>query len=248
MPANTRTTYTEQEDVTLAVPEYGDNIFIGWYESEEYPMGGDITGWNAGDKTGSVELYAKWILLSLDVNATIDEEEIDLSNGVWDILDFSEEIEQTGSTLSGYSGLEKKVGFRTYTVSGNEVLREISGSDSTIFTANADSNKMAQQMIAAFGVDDEDFVNDSWVGWYWHKVLQNELCVTDIIYVEVSESGIEEENNDSDGENTIERMIHGNLSGYDGLRIKTNSDKTQYTITYSYNGGKTQCTYTLKKR
>ena len=249
LPANTRTTYTEQEDVTLAVPEYGDNIFVGWYESEEYPMGGDITGWNAGDKSGTVELYAKWFILELYVDATIpaDITEVELSDGIWDVLYDEEESKRLNDH---YPALVRGTGFRTYIISDDEGVRRISGTDNQIYTAHADSNEDVQGIIDIFEEmgQDDNYLPDPYVGWYWHKVSQNDMNVTAIYYVEISESELENWNGEDHGSSLLGAMIGGMPDAGTEVTIKRNSDRTQYTITYSYNGGKTQCTYTLKKR
>ncbi|MBO4319449.1 MAG: leucine-rich repeat protein [Treponema sp.] len=61
LPSNTKTKYTIAEDITLAIPERDNYTFCGWYNSTYYNAD-EITGWNAGDKTETVYLYAKWVL------------------------------------------------------------------------------------------------------------------------------------------------------------------------------------------
>lgn len=52
------TTYTIEDDVTLSEPEYEDYVLYGWYENSDFSAD-KIEGWNAGEKTGNITLYAK---------------------------------------------------------------------------------------------------------------------------------------------------------------------------------------------
>lgn len=51
--------YTVEDDVTLPIPEKGEELFGGLYYDSNF-SGSPATGWNAGDKYGNITLYAKW--------------------------------------------------------------------------------------------------------------------------------------------------------------------------------------------
>ena len=59
--SNAVTKYTVQDNVTLSSPNYNGHTFRGWYETDDFTSG-KKTGWNKGEKTGTVNLYAKWSL------------------------------------------------------------------------------------------------------------------------------------------------------------------------------------------
>ena len=56
--ANPRS-FADNESVTLRIPTRENYVFMGWYEKQDF-SGKAITGWNAGDKTTTVTLYACW--------------------------------------------------------------------------------------------------------------------------------------------------------------------------------------------
>lgn len=51
--------YTVEDDVTLPIPEKGEELFGGLYYDSNF-SGSPATGWNAGDKCENITLYAKW--------------------------------------------------------------------------------------------------------------------------------------------------------------------------------------------
>ena len=53
------TSFLETKDVTLGAAARTGYTFSGWYEAEDF-SGNAVTGWNAGEKTEDVTLYAKW--------------------------------------------------------------------------------------------------------------------------------------------------------------------------------------------
>ena len=54
------TSFLETKDVTLGTAARTGYTFSGWYEAEDF-SGNAVTGWNAGEKTEDVTLYAKWL-------------------------------------------------------------------------------------------------------------------------------------------------------------------------------------------
>ncbi|MBP5441743.1 MAG: leucine-rich repeat protein [Treponema sp.] len=61
LPDNVQTTYTVNDTIYLAIPEYKGYTFCGWYESNNFNSA-QTTHWNAGDKTGTLKFYAKWAI------------------------------------------------------------------------------------------------------------------------------------------------------------------------------------------
>ena len=66
------TSFLETKDVTLGAAARTGYTFSGWYEAEDF-SGNAVTGWNAGEKTEDVTLYAKWnankYIVKFDKNA-----------------------------------------------------------------------------------------------------------------------------------------------------------------------------------
>ncbi|MCH5150009.1 MAG: InlB B-repeat-containing protein, partial [Spirochaetales bacterium] len=54
-----RTTFYTESIVRLKDAVKSGYMFLGWYDNEKY-SGEPITGWNAGEKTADVDLWAKW--------------------------------------------------------------------------------------------------------------------------------------------------------------------------------------------
>lgn len=52
-------TFKKRDNVILKEPTYEYFDFCGWYLTKDF-SGEAITGWNAGEKTGDITLYAKW--------------------------------------------------------------------------------------------------------------------------------------------------------------------------------------------
>ena len=71
-PEDARTSYKQEETVVLPVPTREFYDFAGWYLAQDF-SGESITGWNAGEKTDAVTLYAKWAVKAKNVvNAIIN--------------------------------------------------------------------------------------------------------------------------------------------------------------------------------
>ena len=60
----------ETATVTLADPTRSLYEFAGWYDNAEL-SGEKLSGWNAGEKTGDITLYAKWTITQASVSAAI---------------------------------------------------------------------------------------------------------------------------------------------------------------------------------
>ena len=54
--------------------------FAGWYPAQDF-SGESITGWNAGEKTGDITLYAKWTVKAENVVNVIEN----LTEGIHNI-------------------------------------------------------------------------------------------------------------------------------------------------------------------
>lgn len=65
-PEDARTSYKQEETVVLPVPTREFYDFAGWYLAQDF-SGESITGWNAGEKTDAVTLYAKWAVKAENV-------------------------------------------------------------------------------------------------------------------------------------------------------------------------------------
>ena len=61
-------TKTENEEFELPANTFTKTgfIFAGWYFTQDF-SGEAITGWNIGEKTGDITLYAKWTVKSENV-------------------------------------------------------------------------------------------------------------------------------------------------------------------------------------
>lgn len=116
-PKAARTSYKQEETVVLPVPTREFYDFAGWYLAQDF-SGESITGWNAGEKTDAVTLYAKWAVKAENVVNAIKN----LTEGTYTICVVGEIDEDTvgniGSALrsnenvkvnldlSGTTGLE----------------------------------------------------------------------------------------------------------------------------------------------
>ncbi len=65
-PEDARTSYKQDETVVLPVPTREFYDFAGWYLTQDFSDEA-ITGWNAGEKTGNITLYAKWTVKAENV-------------------------------------------------------------------------------------------------------------------------------------------------------------------------------------
>ena len=60
----------ETAAITLADPSRTFYEFAGWYDNADF-SGEKLTGWNAGEKTGDITLYAKWTITADSVSEAI---------------------------------------------------------------------------------------------------------------------------------------------------------------------------------
>ena len=65
-PEDARTSYKQDETVVLPVPTREFYYFAGWYLTQDF-SDEVIKGWNAGEKTDAVTLYAKWAVKAENV-------------------------------------------------------------------------------------------------------------------------------------------------------------------------------------
>lgn len=65
-PEDARTSYKQDETVVLPVPTREFYDFAGWYLTQDFSDEA-ITGWNAGERTDAVTLYAKWAVKAENV-------------------------------------------------------------------------------------------------------------------------------------------------------------------------------------
>lgn len=59
-------TFKKDDNINLAEPTYEYFDFCGWYFTQDF-SGEAITGWNTGEKTGDIMLYAKWTVKAENV-------------------------------------------------------------------------------------------------------------------------------------------------------------------------------------
>ncbi len=65
-PEDARTSYKQDETVVLPVPTREFYDFAGWYLTQDFSDEA-ITGWNAGERTDAITLYAKWAVKAENV-------------------------------------------------------------------------------------------------------------------------------------------------------------------------------------
>lgn len=63
--------YNIESAVTLADPERSFYEFAGWYSNADF-SGEKVEGWNVGEKTGDIKLYAKWSLTQASISSAIE--------------------------------------------------------------------------------------------------------------------------------------------------------------------------------
>jgi len=63
-------TFLERNAVELKDPSRTFYEFAGWYDNADF-SGEKLTGWNAGEKTGDITLYAKWTITADSVSEAI---------------------------------------------------------------------------------------------------------------------------------------------------------------------------------
>ena len=64
-------TFKKSDNVTLKEPTYEYFDFCGWYLTQDF-AGESITGWNVGEKTSDITLYAKWTVKAENVVKAIE--------------------------------------------------------------------------------------------------------------------------------------------------------------------------------
>ena len=89
-PDDAKTSYKQDETVVLPVPTRELYDFAGWYPAQDF-SGESITGWNAGEKTGDITLYAKWTVKAENVVNVINS----LTEGTYSICVVGEIDEDT---------------------------------------------------------------------------------------------------------------------------------------------------------
>lgn len=82
--------FKKSDNVTLKEPTYEYFDFCGWYLTQDF-SGEAITGWNAGEKTDDVTVYAKWTVKAENVVNAINN----LTEGTHNICVFGEINETT---------------------------------------------------------------------------------------------------------------------------------------------------------
>ena len=83
-------TFKKSDNVTLKEPTYEYFDFCGWYLTQDF-TGENITGWNVGEKTYDVTLYAKWTVKAENVVNAINN----LTEGTYNICVVGEIDEDT---------------------------------------------------------------------------------------------------------------------------------------------------------
>lgn len=83
-------TFKKGDSINLAEPTYEYFDFCGWYLTQDF-TGEAITGWNTGEKTGDITLYAKWTAKAENVVNAINN----LKEGIHNICVVGEIDEDT---------------------------------------------------------------------------------------------------------------------------------------------------------
>lgn len=97
--------FKENEDVTLieSISKTG-YFFGGWYTDKDFAEGTEITGWEAGDKTDNVTVYAKWTPITYTIKFDANNED---ATGTMDPINatYDEKVTlpENGFTLLGYN-------------------------------------------------------------------------------------------------------------------------------------------------
>ena len=73
--------FAEANDFTLPTLTKTGYIFGGWYTDKDFAEGTEITGWEAGDKTDNVTVYAKWTAIEIN-SITVNMEEFTIPEGI----------------------------------------------------------------------------------------------------------------------------------------------------------------------
>ena len=147
----------ETVTVTLKVPTKDGYTFDGWYESSNF-SGTAVSGWNAGEKTENITLYAKWLVADKFIKVS----------GV--SIDGSE----TWTPASNVFVSGRKLEIKAFWMSDHEVTRreykEIMGSDpSTARAYDKDGNELTGNAV------DNNPVN--MVSWYDAIVYCNKRSI-----------------------------------------------------------------------
>ena len=101
-------TFKKSDNVTLKEPTYEYFDFCGWYLTQDF-AGESITGWNVGEKTSDITLYAKWTVKAENLDNAIKNLK-DGEHSLFVTNDITSEIIKTiGKTLRTKSNAKVKL-------------------------------------------------------------------------------------------------------------------------------------------
>ncbi len=101
-------TFKKRNNVNLAEPIYEYFDFCGWYLTQDF-AGESITGWNVGEKTSDITLYAKWTVKAENLDNAIKNLK-DGEHSLFVTNDITSEIIKTiGKTLRTKSNAKVKL-------------------------------------------------------------------------------------------------------------------------------------------
>ncbi|HAC31172.1 MAG TPA: hypothetical protein DCF70_00910 [Treponema sp.] len=137
--------FKENEDVTLieSISKTG-YFFGGWYTDEDCTDGNEISGWNAGEKTEDVTVYAKWSaispLITVNMETFTADDEINLSYNEG-TKTFSLETEYESYTwlvdgLSAGTGATFTVDDTKYEAGNHRILLVVKNAEGNTLTAS----------------------------------------------------------------------------------------------------------------
>ena len=130
--------FKEKEDVTLLEPERIGYIFDGWFEAKDF-SGSAITGWNAGDRTQDVILYAKWTANKYTVKFDKNAEDAtgnvpeDIQKAYDEEFALPDSLAKTGYTFSGWNTKPDGSGKNYLTETKMKNLAEDDGAEVTLY-------------------------------------------------------------------------------------------------------------------
>ena len=93
-PDDAKISYKQDETVVLPIPTRELYDFAGWYLAQDF-SGEAITGWNAGERTENITLYAKWTVKAENVVNAIKN----LPEGTHNIFVVGEIDEDTATNI-----------------------------------------------------------------------------------------------------------------------------------------------------
>lgn len=127
--------YLESQNVQLKNIERNGYNFDGWFTDADYNEESEISGWEAGEKTTDITLYAKWT----PINYTITYEGLEGATNpnatTYTIEDkwFIQPLKKTGYSFNGWKICDKKISY----------INEAGGGDITL---------VAQWELATYGI------------------------------------------------------------------------------------------------